>query len=235
MSNLPLYLSAPSPCAYRPDHQSRTLFVDPRLRLDTEQREALALLGFRRSGPTYYRPSCDACKACESTRIRIAGFQPNRRQRRCWQRNQDLIASWEPAVDTAERFALYQRYLRSRHAGGDMDPEDRAGFERFLCASPHGQTRHLMIRDGEGKLLAVAVTDRLPSGLSAVYTFYETDESSRSLGRYAVLRQIEACRAASLPWLYLGYFVADSAKMNYKAEFRPQQRFVNECWQDASD
>lgn len=235
MSNLPLYLSAPSICAYRPEQKSRTLFVDPRLHLNTQQREALASLGFRRSGPTYYRPACDQCQACESARVHIQGFLPNRRQQRCWRRNRDLIASWSPAVNTEERYLLYQRYLRSRHQDGDMDPDDRDAFNRFLCASAHGQTQHLMIRDGDGELLAVAVTDRLASGLSAVYTFFDPDETQRSLGRYAILRQIEACRAAGLPWLYLGYYVDGCAKMSYKAEFQPQQRFISERWQDVSD
>ena len=230
MSSLPLYLSAPSPCAYRPQETSRTMFVDPRRPLNANQRETLSALGFRRSGPTYYRPCCPDCSACQSTRIAVDSFQPNRQQRRCNKRNQDLIASWNAPTPTQERFSLYQRYLRHRHAGGDMDPDDQEGFERFLCCAEDGPTRHLLFRNRNGELLAVAVVDRLQSGLSAMYTFFEPTASARSLGRYAILRLIEACRAAGLPWLYLGYYIADCDKMSYKAEYLPQQRFIQDGW-----
>ncbi len=235
MSQLPFYLSAPAACSYRAGRSARNLFVDPRTKLSGAQREQLASLGFRRSGPTYYRPACDACQACESTRIDIANFRPNRQQRRCWKTNGDLIASWSLPLHTHERFDLYRRYLLHRHADGEMNPDDEEGFERFLCSNPHGQTRHLLVRDPAGSLLAVAVTDQLSSGLSAVYTFFDPQLTRRSLGRYAVLRQIEACRAARLPWLYLGYYVAQSPKMRYKLEYMPQQRFIQERWSSASD
>ncbi len=235
MSNLPLYLSAPSACAYRPDQLSRTMFVDPRRSLNANQRETLSALGFRRSGPTYYRPCCPQCSACESARVAVNEFQANRQQRRCWQRNQDLIASWSAAQATEERYVLYQRYLRARHADGDMDPDDAEGFERFLCSPDNAPTQHLLFRDTQGQLLAVAVVDRLLSGLSAVYSFFDPDQPARSLGRYVILRLIDACRAAHLPWLYLGYYIADCDKMRYKAEYQPQQRFIADGWHPAED
>lgn len=235
MSQLPVYLSAPVPCTYRPQELSRSAFVDPRMALSDAQREALGQLGFRRSGPTYYRPACPSCQACQSTRVDIQAFEASRRQRRCWSRNEDLLASWATPVASEERFSLYRRYLASRHAGGDMDPDDREGFERFLCDNPRGHTRHLLIRDSQGRLLACCVADRLDSGLSAVYTFFDPDEASRALGRYAVLRLIQTCRSANLPWLYLGYYIADCGKMSYKSEYKPQQRLIRGQWQWAGD
>ncbi len=230
MSKLELYLSAPSPCAYRPQELAQSAFVDPALKLNAAQREALCTMGFRRSGPTHYRPACVQCQACESTRIAVNAFTPNRSQRRCWRDNQDLIASWAAPVGTQERYALYQKYLRARHNDGDMDPDDFPGFERFLCSNEDSATQHLLIRDPSGHLLAVCVADRLHSGWSAVYTFFDPRWDKRSLGRYAILRLIEACRAARLPWLYLGYYIADCKKMSYKSEYMPHQRFIQGNW-----
>lgn len=235
MESLPLFLSALSECPYLPDRQARNAFVDPRLRLTLQQREALLHMGFRRSGPSHYRPVCPSCQACQSTRLDVTHFVPNRAQRRCYKANHDLIASWSVPAFSDERFDLYQRYLRQRHPDGGMDPDDEHGFRQFLCGHDDSGTRHLMFRDYQGTLLAVAVADRLSSGYSAVYTFFEPTETRRSLGRYAVLRLIQACRAAQLPWLYLGYFVADCDAMQYKAEYRPQQRLIQQQWKTVLD
>lgn len=235
LESLPLFLSAPSDCSYLANRQTRNVFVDPRLQLNASQRDALAQMGFRRSGPSHYRPMCPSCQACESTRIDVAAFAPNRAQRRCLKRNDDLIASWATPVGTDERYALYRDYLAQRHADGGMDPDDREGFEQFLCSPSASTTQHLLIRDSAGTLLAVCVVDRLLSGLSAVYTFFAPDAGQRSLGRYAILRLIESCRAATLPWLYLGYYVEGSEKMHYKAEYQPQQRRKAETWTDIKD
>ena len=232
MESLPIFLSALNECAYFPERQARNAFVDPRRSLNAGQREALMQMGFRRSGPSHYRPVCQDCQACQSTRIDIHRFRPNRSQRRCYKANTDLIASWSVAQFSDERFELYQRYLRERHRDGGMDPEDEEGFRQFLCNEGDSETRHLLIRNSEGELLAVAVADRLLSGYSAVYTFFDPTQNQRSLGRYAVLRLIEACRASHLPWLYLGYYIANCAKMQYKAEYRPQQRLQQQVWQD---
>ena len=230
MDRLPLYLSAPHPCSYLPDQISRHAFIDPRISLNAQQRDALAGLGFRRSGPSHYRPECGACEACESSRVDSAKFKPNRNQRRCLRQNSDLIASWAAPLDTPEKFDLYQRYLRHRHDDGGMDPDNHSGFCDFLCGDASSPTQHLLIRDSEGTLLAVCVADRMSSGYSAVYTFFDPKAEARSLGRYAVLRLIECCRASELPWLYLGYFVRNCAKMSYKSEYQPQQRLQQGRW-----
>lgn len=233
--SLPVFLSALSDCAYLPQRHSRSAFVDPRMHLNANQREMLVHLGFRRSGPSHYRPVCEACQACQSTRVDVHAFQPNRAQRRCLNLNQDLIAAWQTADYSDEKFDLYGRYLRGRHDDGGMDPEDVEGFRQFLCTSGREDCRHLMIRETSGQLLAVAVADRLLSGYSAVYTFFDPAARKRSLGRFAVLRLIQLCRSAQLPWLYLGYFVDGCRKMQYKAEYRPQQRLISRQWQNIAD
>ncbi|MGJ8670134.1 MAG: arginyltransferase [Oceanococcus sp.] len=235
MDSLPIFLSSVNDCAYLPEKHARNAFIDPRRHLNTAQREALMQLGFRRSGPSHYRPVCQDCQACQSTRVDIARFQPNRSQRRCYSANADLIASWELPLFSEERFQLYRTYLQQRHTDGGMDPDDIDGFRQFLCSEADNETRHLLIRDAMGELVAVAVADRLLSGYSAVYTFFDPKQSQRSLGRYAVLRLIEASRAARLPWLYLGYFIENCAKMEYKAEYQPQQRLEQNEWRDVVD
>lgn len=230
MSQLPLYLSAPHPCGYLPGLVARSAFIDPRTPLGPGQRQALVHMGFRRSGPAYYRPACENCHACQSVRVDVAQFRPNRRQRRCWRRNQDLQASWQPAEDSDERFALYQKYLVERHPDGEMDPDDRYGFAEFLCADHFGQTRHLCLRNERQQLLAVLVADRLPMGWSAVYCFYDPAVEARSLGRYAVLHLLAQSARDRLPWVYLGYWIRDCRKMNYKQEYLPQERFSGGQW-----
>ena len=235
MSQLPLYLSAPHACSYRPGQAARSAFLDPRLSFSRAQRQALAEAGFRRSGAAHYRPACQHCQACESVRVDVAAFQANRQQRRCWRDNQDLVGSWSPALDADERYQLYREYLSARHADGEMDPDDRRGFASFLCDGHRSGAEHLLLRESGGRLVAVGVVDRLPGAYSAVYTFFDPALATRSLGRYMVLRLITECREAGLPWLYLGYHIADCHKMSYKSEYRPQQRHIAGRWQTPGD
>lgn len=230
MSQIPLYLSAPHPCSYRPGQIARSAFLDPRLALTLDQREALAAAGFRRTGGAHYRPACAHCQACESVRVAVAQFRPNRAQRRCQRDNADLKIQWAAAQDTDERYALYRRYLLARHQRGEMDPDDRQGFARFLCDVESSGAQHLLFRDRDDSLLAVAVADRWATAYSAVYTFFDPEHAARSLGRFAVLQLIEESRLWGLDWLYLGYRVADCRKMNYKGEYQPQQRLIDGRW-----
>jgi arginine-tRNA-protein transferase len=158
----------------------------------------------------------------------VESFVPDRAQRRCLKRNADLTVIECMAGYNTERHTLYERYLRTRHSGGGMDEADASDFRRFLTA-PWSPTLFLEFRLGT-RLLAVAVTDVCLNGLSAVYTFFDPDESTRSLGTYAILQQVQLARRRGLPWLYLGFWIDGHAKMDYKRRFQPLQIRTREGW-----
>ncbi len=228
MSRLSLFLSAPYPCGYLPQRMARTAFVDPAVALDDRLYSQLLDAGFRRSGPFVYRPACTDCQACISARIVVAQFRLNRRQRRCWAANADLSVRISDPDWSAERFGLYQRYLRERHVGGEMDPDDQDAYRRFLGAN-WCSTRHVEFRLGPD-LIAVLVFDELRDGLSAVYSFFDPAATRRSLGRMAILWLIDEAQRRSLPYVYLGYWIADCQKMSYKAEYQPLELLRQGRW-----
>lgn len=224
------YLTPTHPCGYLEGRAAATLLADPHAPLDPWLYDQLLRQGLRRNGRFVYRPYCAGCDQCQSVRIPVRDFRPNRSQRRIWRANQDLTVTLLPPVFTEELFALYERYLAGRHAGGPMDHPSRESFLDFLAAD-WMETRFALFRDGQGRLLAVAVVDLLPNGLSAVYTFYDPDASrQRSLGSFAILWQLELLRQAGGHWLYLGYYVAGTHKMRYKANFRPLEVCREQCW-----
>ncbi|MCB1606825.1 MAG: arginyltransferase [Xanthomonadales bacterium] len=216
-------------CGYYPDRLARNLVIDPLApNLAGVYDHALAR-GFRRAGGHVYRPHCRGCQACIPCRIRIADFHPSRAQRRVAKRNRDLQARWRKAGFTPTHFALYQRYIAARHAGGGMDNPEPDDYSRFLL-SPWSRTHYLELWL-DAQLVAVAVTDSGPQGLSAVYTFFEPEMADRSLGTQAILSQIHACRERGLEHLYLGYWITGHPKMAYKAGFRPLETLVDGQWQ----
>jgi leucyl-tRNA---protein transferase len=226
-----LLLGTEHRCSYLQGRLARSVFVDPQLALDPARYGALLDLGFRRSGGYVYRPACAACQECRPVRVPVAEFRPSRGQRRCARRNDDLRLTVEPELD-AGHYALYRRYLRARHPGGGMDPEDREAFRAFLSGA-WGGTEILAMRDAAGRLLAGAVVDRVPQGLSAVYTYFEPGMPDRGLGTFAILAEIERVRALGLPYLYLGYWVPGSPKMDYKRRFRPLEMLTATGWRRA--
>jgi leucyl-tRNA---protein transferase len=226
-----LLLGTEHRCSYLTGRMARSVFVDPQLALDATRYGTLLDLGFRRSGSYVYRPACGACQECRPVRVPVAEFRLTRGQRRCLKRNGDLRLHQETEL-TAEHYALYRRYLYARHPGGGMDPEDREAFRSFL-SSAWGYTEVLAVRDVNGKLVAGGVVDRVPQGLSAVYTYFDPDLQQRSLGTLAILLEIERARALGLPYLYLGYWVPGSAKMDYKRSFRPLEMLGASGWRRA--
>ncbi len=225
---LQLYASPPHPCVYLEGREAVTLFMDPAAVTDPLIYSELARHGFRRSGSHIYRPACHHCTACHSVRIPVADFRHRRRERRIWQRNQDLHIRRRALGFNPAHFELYARYLAARHAGGGMDNPSPEQYMDFLEA-PWSDTQLCEFLLGE-QLLAVAVYDRLASGLSAVYTFFDPDQGRRSLGTYSILWQVEETRRLGLDWLYLGYWIEDCEKMRYKGSFRPLQAFIDNRW-----
>jgi arginine-tRNA-protein transferase len=228
MRDLKVYTTYPHSCSYLADQEATTLFVDPRQRMDQKLYSHLSLLGFRRSGSHIYRPHCTHCEACVPARIPVNEFKPKRGQRRTWNRNQDLQVQCSDNIRDREAFELYCRYIRLRHADGDMYPPDREQYESFLN-NAWDCTRYYRFYEGE-TLQAVAVVDQLLDGLSAIYTFFEPDADRRSLGGYAILWQIERAKELGLDYLYLGYWIRDCQKMAYKSEYRPLELYVNNRW-----
>ena len=213
----------PFPCPYLPDRMARHLTVLPTPMFGGIY-HALMDLNFRRLGPVFYRTRCDGCDACRMLRVPVGEFSPSRAQRRCRARNAELeVAVGAPSI-TAEKLALYRRYLEARH-DGQMDGS-LAELQTLGAASP---VRTLEIEYRlSGRLVAVGVADVEPAAMSAVYCYFDPDEGRRSLGRFNVLWMIDECRRRGLPWLYLGYWVALSPKMSYKAEYRPCEVLTTE-------
>lgn len=227
LRSLRLLLSAEHNCSYLPGRPARHLVADP-LVVNNQVYSQLATLGFRRSGDHVYRPHCRGCKACLSLRIPVRAFRPNRSQRRTWNRNRDLQVRCLKPVFDFEHYQLFSRYLQARHPGGGMDDSSPESYLSFITAG-WSDTLLYEFRRG-GRLLAVAIVDRLDNGLSAVYTFFDPTETARGLGTYAILWQLADARRQELEWVYLGYWVQECHKMAYKANFRPHQVFVGGGW-----
>lgn len=225
---LVFFSTPPHRCSYLPDAEAVTLFADPRMRLDRDVYSALSRMGFRRSGNHVYRPRCPSCQSCVPVRIPVEDFAPSRRDRRTRSANQDLEVNIAPPRFELEHFNLYERYLRARHRDGGMDVTSPEQYMSFLC-SAWCDSLFVEFRAGR-KLVCVAVTDVLEDGYSAVYTFFEPRESQRSLGRFAVLTQIEMARRQSKPFLYLGYWIGNSPKMAYKADYQPLEEYSDGVW-----
>ena len=228
LAHMKFYATQPHPCSYLPEEQAVTLFLDPQQPIQPDTYSQLSELGFRRSGEHLYRPHCAQCRACVPARIPAADFVPNKQQLRIHKRNRDLQVTTRRPVMNEEIYQLYSRYIIARHSDGDMFPPSREQFQSFLVSEDAFCEFNEFRLDG--RLLAVAVTDRLNNGLSAVYTFFDPDESRRSLGRYAILWQIEQARRSGLPAVYLGYWIRNCRKMNYKTEYRPLEMLINQRW-----
>ncbi|HEX5340064.1 MAG TPA: arginyltransferase [Gammaproteobacteria bacterium] len=228
---LALYLSPEHPCSYLHGQSARSVFLDPQVTPQRALYNAFVAQGFRRSGSFLYRPQCEHCHACVPVRIPVGDFRPDRTQRRVWRMNQDLEARLRATEFDTGHFALYRRYLSTRHPGGGMDRHTPADYRAFLT-SRWSDTTSVELRLAD-RLVAVAVMDELDEALSAVYTFYDPGLTRRSLGTFAILWQIEEARRRGLRWLYLGYWIAASRKMAYKDRFRPCERFGPDGWQPA--
>lgn len=228
LRRLSVYATGEHSCAYLPQRTARTLFVDPREPLSNTVYGNLMEQGFRRSGDYIYKPNCPGCDACRSLRIPVYDFHHSRRHRRCIRRNSEITVHAAPPRFSREHFRLYQRYVRERHEGSQMDDLSAEQYFDFLTAH-WCDTIFYEFRDA-GDLVAVAVTDTLPGSLSAVYTYYAPELAQRSLGMLAILWLIQEARSAGVPYLHLGYWIEESAKMRYKSDFRPHEVLIGGQW-----
>ena len=226
--------SSPMPCPYLPDRVERQLYAELGGPAPSEIFRRLSLAGFRRSHHIVYRPACPGCRRCVPVRADAENFRWTPSWRRIMRRNADLVAQDVGLDITDEQYRLFRRYVRSRHGGGDMAVMDRSDYSSMVLSSPI-DTGLVEFRDGAGELVAACLTDRLPDGLSAVYSFFNTALNRRSLGSFMVLWLIEEAQRQTLRHVYLGYWIEDSPKMAYKARFRPLQAFGPDGWADLPD
>jgi leucyl-tRNA---protein transferase len=231
------YLTAPSPCPYLPGQEERKVFTHLVGERAGELNNLLTHGGFRRSQSIAYRPACERCRACVSVRVIVGAFQPTRNMRRVLDRNADLVGEMRAAMPTAEQYSVFRAYLDARHCDGGMADMTVLDYATMIEDS-HVQTRIVEYRRPQhglhgpagGELLAVALTDVLSDGLSMVYSFYEPEPAHRSMGTFMILDHIERARRMGLAYVYLGYWVRGSRKMDYKGRFLPQERLAPEGW-----
>lgn len=235
------FLTGPRPCPYLEGRRERKLFTNLSGPHAAALHDELSAHGFRRSQNIAYRPACSGCNACVSTRVRAAEFEPSRSQRRVLRRNKDLIRSADAAWATQEQYDLFSRYLEARHAEGGMTDMDMFDFASMVEDTPV-RTRLVEYRvadpdedDPAGRLIAVCITDLIADGLSLVYSFYDPDEERRSLGQFMILDHIAIAREAQLPFVYLGYWVKGSEKMDYKIRFQPAEALTDRGWRPQPD
>jgi arginine-tRNA-protein transferase len=230
-SLLHFYTTAPYPCSYLPEHQARSQVAIPPHQIDTTVYGMLVQKGFRRSGQFTYRPRCDGCQRCVPVRVRALDFAPDRTQRKILNRLNalgQLQICERPLAFDPEHYDLYRTYQQSRHPLGGMDEDDSDQYREFLLSSGV-DTRLVEFRVAD-RVVMVSIIDVLPDGLSAVYTFYDPSNPKASYGTYAILWQIIQCQYNRLPYLYLGYWIAESAKMSYKSRYQPMEMLDEGRW-----
>ena len=232
------YLTSPSACPYLPSRQERKVFTHLIGRRAAALNDQLTQSGFRRSQTIAYRPACENCRACVSVRVKANEFRWSRNFRRVVEINRDIAGTVARAEPTSEQYALFRRYLDARHGDGGMADMTAVDYSTMIEDS-HVETRLVEYRlaeesavaAGERRLVAACLTDLLSDGLSMVYSFFVPGEQSRSFGTYMILDHIERARRLGLAHVYLGYWVAGSRKMAYKARFLPQERLGMNGWE----
>ncbi|NDV86948.1 arginyltransferase [Aurantimonas aggregata] len=234
------FLTSPSACPYLPGQAERKVFTHLVGDRASGLLDLLSQGGFRRSQNIAYRPACERCRACVSVRILVDEFRPGRSMRRVIARNADLVGRMSEPSPSSEQYSLFRRYLDDRHTHGGMSEMSVLDYA-MMVEDSQVDTRLIQYRErgpdsafttaSDGDLVAVALSDVMGDGVSMVYSFFEPTESARSLGTYMILDHIERTRRMGLPYLYLGYWVNGSRKMDYKIRFQPQEHLMAKGWE----
>ncbi|HQS96888.1 MAG: arginyltransferase [Novosphingobium sp. 17-62-19] len=230
------FVTSPSPCPYLPGRQERKVFTELKGQNTDELNDALSRIGFRRSQTVAYRPSCIDCMACVSVRVVSESFKPSSTQKRIWKRNNDLVVNVCKPWSTPEQFELLQRYLAVRHPGGGMAAMDEMDFADMVEHTPVKsyviEYREPTLDGSPGRLVGACLTDEQGDGLSMIYSFYDPQHETRSgLGTFIILDHIQRAARVGLPYVYLGYWVEGSERMQYKVRFRPMEKLGRDGWE----
>ena len=234
------FVTSPAPCPYLPGRSERKVFTELKGAHADQLNEALGRIGFRRSQTVAYRPSCLDCQACVSVRVVANEFKPSSTQKREIKRNRDLIVTECRPWATDEQFELLTKYLSVRHPDGGMSAMDEMDYADMVEHTP--VTSSLVeyrepTETGEpGKLIGACLTDRQGDGLSMIYSFYDPDHEGRAgLGNYIILDHIQRAAQSGLPYVYLGYWVDGSPRMQYKVRYRPLEQLTRDGWRRMSE
>lgn len=229
------FVTSPSPCPYLPGRSERKVFTELSGDNASELNDALGRIGFRRSQNVAYRPSCGECTACVSVRILATQFKPNATQRKLLRRHSDLVVSVCKPWSSEEQYALLRRYLQARHPGGGMTEMDDMDYADMVEHSPVEsyiiEYREPGVDGKPGRLVGACLTDRQGDGLSMIYSFFETEDEDRpGLGNYIIMDHILRAAKSGLPYVYLGYWVEGSKRMQYKIRYRPLEMLSSAGW-----
>jgi arginine-tRNA-protein transferase len=234
---LRFYMTNPSPCPYLDGQKERKAFTNLDISEADNVHDMLSKTGFRRSQAIAYRPACPSCNACRSVRVNVRDFVQTKQWRRVHARNSDLVRTAVPAEASREQFRLLKRYLLTRHEGAGMSEMTYRDYASMVNQSPVQslvfEYRHS--EEEDAPLAAVSITDVLRDGFSMVYTFFDSDDTRRSLGTYMILDHIEHARERGLPHVYLGYWIKGSSKMDYKRRFMPLDVLDGDNWRPLTD
>lgn len=229
-----VYLNHPASCPYLPDREEQRILIplSHDAAVAQEQTSFFTRLGFRRSQNMLYRPQCPSCMACVSLRILANDFRAASTQAKIHRRNSDLIWREIPLADcAAQLYGLFRSYQLARHSSSDMARFSDDDFASLLQPAAAGNTCFTLSDAESGAVIGAILADRTDDGFSAVYSFYDPAQTVRSLGTELVLRLIDQAQSEKLPYIYLGYWIADCGKMNYKNKFRPAEILSADGWQ----
>jgi leucyl-tRNA---protein transferase len=247
------HVTMAQPCPYLPGKLERKLFTHLTPDKPSKFIDKLLRNGFRRSQNVAYLPYCNDCHACVSVRILVDRFEPGKSFKRLKKRNLDLVAKRVKRKATNEQYELFNLYINARHGDGGMAEMDHFDFSMMIeeseadtflteyrLRSPLDQSNEdetaleetPSSKTGKNPLIAVSLCDRLSDGVSMVYSFFNPQYASRSLGSYMILEHVDYARKQGLPFLYLGYWIDGCRKMSYKSRFNPQQHLTPDGWEE---
>ena len=225
------FLSRSSNCPYLPDRVEQMVFTDLNSAgAPQELHDQLSRAGFRRSQSVAYKPNCPECQACRAVRVPVDEFKPSRSLQRIAKRNSGITATVMPAKGIGEHFALFNRYVRSRHGDGGMAGMNFDDYLAMVQDTPL-PAELVEFRSKNNELYGVCLTDPLDDGLSLVYSFFDPDLAKDSPGKFIILWHLEEAKRRGLPHVYLGYWIEESHKMAYKASFRPLEAHGPDGWE----